>query len=305
MRPLPDVAIVGAPKSGTSSLFRYLASHPGIVPSSEKEPQYFATDLPGIRKVATDASYRRLFGPGRGLTLEASVWYLFSDAAVPNLLEANPACRLIACIRSPARVAASLHGQYIRTLQEDVDDFEVAWQLQSARAEGERLPRYVPAPELLQYASAAALGDQVERLLSRVRRDQVHFVRFEELVARPEQVYREVLSFLSLPDDGRTDFPRVNESRMWRSTRLVQLARNPPRPLGRGIDVVKSQLNRVGIRPLSLLRPVLTAPAPRPGLSSAFTDELDELFAQQVRKLEALLGWDLSDWRPPAPDPVP
>src|SRR5699024_10225288 len=38
----PDFMIIGAEKAGTTSLFQYLAKHPDIVPSKEKELLYFS-----------------------------------------------------------------------------------------------------------------------------------------------------------------------------------------------------------------------------------------------------------------------
>ena len=40
----PNFFIVGAPKSGTTSLFHYLEQHPEIFIPSIKEPRYFISD---------------------------------------------------------------------------------------------------------------------------------------------------------------------------------------------------------------------------------------------------------------------
>ena len=39
---LPDFLIIGAPRSGTSSLYHYLTQHPSIFSCKIKEPNYFA-----------------------------------------------------------------------------------------------------------------------------------------------------------------------------------------------------------------------------------------------------------------------
>ena len=41
----PDLFIVGAPKSGTTSLYEYLKGHPDVFMSVVKEPCYFSRDL--------------------------------------------------------------------------------------------------------------------------------------------------------------------------------------------------------------------------------------------------------------------
>jgi hypothetical protein len=41
LRGLPSVLIIGAQKSGTTSLFNYLVRHPDVLPSLRKEVHYF------------------------------------------------------------------------------------------------------------------------------------------------------------------------------------------------------------------------------------------------------------------------
>ena len=40
----PDLFIIGAPKSGTTSLYEYLSGHPQVFMSPTKEPFYFCSD---------------------------------------------------------------------------------------------------------------------------------------------------------------------------------------------------------------------------------------------------------------------
>lgn len=66
--------IIGAMKSGTTSLFEILGQHPEIMPANVKEPDFFVTD----RDEASRESYLGLWPwhPGfRGYALESSVAY--------------------------------------------------------------------------------------------------------------------------------------------------------------------------------------------------------------------------------------
>jgi hypothetical protein len=42
---LPDFFLVGAPKAGTTALYRYLDQHPGIYMSPIKEPHFLADEI--------------------------------------------------------------------------------------------------------------------------------------------------------------------------------------------------------------------------------------------------------------------
>ena len=72
----PTFFIVGAPKSGTTALAVYLQEHPGACFSEDKEPQYFALDLPGQRLVTDETQYLAFFKPSETNKIagEASVF---------------------------------------------------------------------------------------------------------------------------------------------------------------------------------------------------------------------------------------
>ena len=179
--------------------------------SRAKEPWYFAHDYPRFRSTMED--YLALFrkaDDGHLAVGEASSIYLRSAVALPGVKEFCPEARIIAIVRNPVDLAYSFHSQQISSLNEDEPDFERAWRLQEARRLGRAIPRLCREPRQLQYAGVARLGEQVERLLSVFDPRQVKIVVFDDLAADTRSVYEDVLHFLGVPSDGRTDFPRVN-----------------------------------------------------------------------------------------------
>ena len=59
-RPLIDMIIVGAAKSGTTSLLRYLGQHPEVCPQREPEFAYFVLD--GQYARGYESAFDRYFG---------------------------------------------------------------------------------------------------------------------------------------------------------------------------------------------------------------------------------------------------
>ena len=226
---VPDFVIVGAPKCGTTSLFSYLAGHEGIAASTVKEPFFWCPDVAERDPVASPDAYRALWdgaAPGavRG---EASADYAMSEVAVPSLVAARPDVKLIMILRDPAEMAASYHSEMVQSFQEPVKDFERAWALQESRAAGRGpLSRDTIEPRKLRYLWACALGDQLERLFAHTGPANRLVLLFDDLARDPRQVYTETLRFLGVPDDGRTDFPRMNRNRNLRSVRLAAAHRS-------------------------------------------------------------------------------
>lgn len=301
----PDFFILGAPKCGTTALSEYLRQHPQVFMSTPKEPHYFGTDFdyyyaPGER---SEEHYLRLFaGAGdRHLAVgEASVWYLYSATAAAEIAAFQPDARVIVMLRNPVELVPSLHSQLVYTVDEDVRDPAAAWALQDARRRGERLPPGVRVPAFLQYGAAASLGAQLRRVYESFPRDRVQVIVFDDLRADPGAVYRRTLAFLGVPDDGRTEFPRVNPNTVHRAPGVARLTQRPPKAALAAARAVKRV---TGIKELGILQRVRRrnrVEAERAPLDPAFAAELAEYFRDDVALLSDLVGRDLSHWTAPA-----
>lgn len=206
----PNFFIVGAPKCGTTALYEYLRPHPSIFMPRHKEPHYFASDLGTYPFIKTLDDYRRLFdgaGPQHLRVGEASVYYLRSATAIANIRAFNPDAKLIAMFRNPVEMVHSLHSQLLYVAEENESDFEAAWRLQERRRQGEALPPGSRGGFLVQYFEVGQFGTQVQRVLSHFPRDQVKLILFDDFAASPQAVYDDVIAFLGIPHDGRSEFP--------------------------------------------------------------------------------------------------
>jgi hypothetical protein len=296
----PNFFIVGAPKCGTTALYEYLRPHPNIFMSKVKEPHFFARDLGRYPFIKTVEAYNRLFADSSERHLrvgEASVYYLRSSEAIANIYRFNPDARIIAMFRNPVDAMYALHSQLLYWSEETVADFETAWRLQERRSQGQEVPAGCGDPFLLQYAEIGRFGSQAQRLLSVFPPAQVKLIVYDDFAALPRQVYKDVIDFLEVPDDHRTDFPRVNDNKRARVTWLRDLVRKPPPVLrdayrglkamgGEGINTVKKKIMRLN-----------TVKERREPLSPAFRAELVSAFGDEVTLLSQILHRDLSHWR--------
>lgn len=296
----PNFFIVGAPKCGTTALSEYLREHPRVFVTRPKEPHFFSRDFPYYYAPgqATLDHYLRLYEDADGGHLavgEGSVWYLYSRRAVPEILAFDPAARIVAMVRNPVEMVPSLHSQ-MRYMRDENEDLETAWRLQDERRRGREIPRTCRVPAFLLYGEAASLGAQVERLLEIVPSGQAKVIVFDDFRADAGAVYRETLDFLDVPDDGRQDFPRINENKMHRAETLARITQRPPRPLVHAATAVKRTLRVRKLGVLQRLRERNRVTAQRERISPGLERELKEYFRDDVARLGALLGRDLGHW---------
>ena len=296
----PNFFIVGAPKCGTTALYEYLRTHPNIYMSPVKEPHFFAKDLGTYPRIKTLQDYEALFAGSTPQHLrvgEASVYYLRSTVAAQNIRQFNAEAKIIAMFRNPVEMVHALHSQLLYVAEENVSDFETAWRLQERRAHGLDIPPRSRGAFLLQYAEFARFGTQVERLLSSFPAAQVKLILYDDFTASPRQVYDEVIEFLNLPDDNRTEFPRINENKRARLDWLRSLYRKPPPVLRSAFRGLKRVVGAGALSALSAkVLSINTTKERRPPLQPAFRAELAATFQEEVSHLGRLLNRDLSHW---------
>jgi hypothetical protein len=296
----PNFFIVGAPKCGTTALYEYLHPHPNVFMPKVKEPHFFASDLGSYPAIKTLEDYTRLFDASTSEHTrvgEASVYYLRSSTAIRNIHAYNPDARIIAMFRNPVDMVHSLHSQLLYWSYETESDFEAAWRLQERRRQGLDLPQSCPEPQLLQYKEIGSFGTQTERLFSLFPREQVKLILYDDFAASPRRTYDEVIDFLGLPSDRRTEFPRINENKSARLAWVRNFLRAPPPGVRRAFRWLK---RATGDKGLTALRKGLidlnTAKERRQPLSPKLRAELVEAFREEVALLSRLWDRDLSGW---------
>jgi hypothetical protein len=284
----PNFFILGAPKCGTTSMAAWLRAHENVHVPDLKEPEYFNTDHKR-RRVLSQKNYESLFKPAKPLKHkavgEASVWYLYSDVAVEKILHTyGDSTKFIVMLRNPLDMAMSLHWQQLYVNFEHIRDFEQAWRAQDARRRGTGVFTDAEARQLL-YGDACKLGFQLDRLRSKVDPARIKPVLLSDMHSDPGMAYRDVLGFLGLPDDGRTEFPHLNKSRTYTNAWLHN-----------AIQCAARLKLKLGIRYNFHLQDKCAKPAAKPRLRPAFRDELNRYFRDDVALLSGLLNRDLTHW---------
>ncbi len=295
----PNFFIVGAPRSGTTSIWTYLSRHPDVYMSYQKEPMYFGSDLTKIPNeffVLETDTYLEMFQRGADKTIrgEASVMYLFSKKAAQEIHAFNPNARILIMLRNPVEMIYSFHGQLRWGGYENIADFEEALAAEADRRRGLRIPKSALVPEVLYYSEVAELAPQVERYLRVFPRDQIKIILFDDFARSPAEVYFSLLDFLGVKNIAPRSYSIRNPHKEPRSIALAALLQRPPKLITMLLDLVP-QPHRYAM--MGLIQGLLnTRRVDRSPLRPETRRHLMELFAPDIHKLELLIDRDLSKW---------
>lgn len=298
--PWPDFFIVGAPKSGTTSMQTYLASHPDVF-VAPGEPGYLLSGLeppPGYEREET-AYLDRFRDAGDALRVgEKAVWYLVSEKTADRIHQVVPNADIIVMLRDPVEMTHSLHGQMIKDGNENIRDFGEAVRAAGARKQGHRLPRRAFTPSGLVYTEVARYDEQVGRYVDVFGRESVHVVLFDEFVEDTAAEYRRTLRFLGVDPGHRPDFEARNVHDDVRMYPLYRFLVNPPNWLKRTVlRVLPKERAKAWAR---AVRSRFRTERGRPPMDPDARRLLVEAYRPHIENLEELIDRDLGHWCRPA-----
>lgn len=218
-RMLPQFIIAGAPKCGTTALYRYLLSHPQVLapfpPSYEIGyfSEYYKHELDWYRArfpLNATASRRSRRAGGKAIvTCEHTPFYVMHPLAAERIAATLPDVKIIILLRNPVDRAFSHYQHEFRSGAETLS-FREAVAMEDQRIAGEVVrmqsdPDY-HSPEYVRHAylHQGEYRSKVERFFNHLDPANVKIIQSERLFFRTQEVFDEVVDFLHL-DPRRLD----------------------------------------------------------------------------------------------------
>lgn len=268
---LPDYCVVGAMKSGTTAIARYLEAHPDCFLAPGKEVHFF--DRHFERGAEWYAGLFAAAAPGV-VVGEATPNYLHDPEVPRRFYETSPRTKLVAILRNPVDRAYSHYWHERARGREDLD-FASAVEREAERlASGSGFSHVHHS-----YLDRGRYLEQLLRFEGYFGRSAMCVVLLEDLQADPPATFSVIADFLGVRPEAPAMVGRpVNTYVSFRSLRVRRLSKAVPAPAGR----VLGRLN-VRKRPYPEMEPEL-----RRKLLAGFEDP--------NRALGQWLGRDLSVW---------
>lgn len=276
---LPTFFIIGAGKSGTTALHRYLATHPEIAMTEPKEPHV----LVGADYRERARWYEELLDLDKPIRGEASTGYSAAPRVpeVPgNIASLIPTARLIYLVRDPVDRAIAHYAQEVTAHREE-------------RPISEAIDPFDPANF---YVSASSYARQAENYLRHFPRDALLIVESADLQHDRRSTLERIFEHIGA-DPGFWDpgFEHEYNARAGENVRLGAGARRLRQTAaGRTYRRLVPESTRHRIAPQ--LRRRLGGREVRPEPSSELLVALAEALAPDVARLRSLTGQGYENW---------
>lgn len=262
----PTVIIIGAPRSGTTTLFKNMSRHPEIEGSRHKEPYFFHVNKPRpnvsdleqllgtsapfgsqhwygrVYKIgnAHSAVYEHLWTNKSLHRLEATPCYLYDKEVPARIYEKYPDIRLILSLRHPVHRALSHWKMYIRAGWEPEADPQKAFEAEPYMVDeffwGER-----------NYIRHSFYGKQLQRYLKYFPKGHIKVVIYESFYENQQVGLNGIFSWLGIKSENLSGLE-------WKQPLLIETQKD-------------------------------------------FINEWSKLFVDDVKLLEDLIGRRITEWK--------
>lgn len=202
-----DFIIIGAAKSGTTSLYQYLKQHPSICMSQVKETNFFSLEGRKIcfngpgdmetgahsKSISDIKDYQKTFlhCKNKQLRGEASPLYLSDKNTPKNIFLKAPNVKLIAILRNPVDRAYSSYMHLVRDQRETIRDFR-----QALDAEQDRINNNYS--EIWHYATNGFYYQQLMRYYSLFGAEQILVLFHDDLIKNRNHQLDIIYKFLNV-----------------------------------------------------------------------------------------------------------
>jgi hypothetical protein len=297
---LPNAVLAGAPKCGTSSLFRWLADHPDVCGSSVKEARFLLDPDDCLFQKSSNVHEHGLSGYERyfescddGLAkvvLEATPAYLYQRTAPEVLSTLDTRPELLFVFRRPSERTYS-QFRYLQGRARIDPRLDFRRFVELVLEEDPRIPTHGHANFALAFSR---YSDYLPAWLERFPPERFHFFLFEDLRRDPRSFVQAVAGRLGLEPSFYDEYaPRAeNPSSRVRSAWLHRARRRAGRHVSRR---TRERLKAVTAGAYALVN--VESSGGRTSDEADVLAELDAHFEPFNERLAALTGLDLAAWR--------
>lgn len=193
-RSLPSGLIVGAMKSGTTSLYKNLTKYPSIHGPTKKEVHFFGENYKkGVNWYKAHFPMKEKVSGGE--VIEATPKYIFSKGVPKQIKEVVPKAKIIMILRNPVNRAISHYMHEVRAGREK-RPMKKAIKENMKRVKKEKKV----SKDVLSHFSYLERGEyfrQIKRYINWFTKEKMKIVKSERMFREKSNVTKEVAEFLT------------------------------------------------------------------------------------------------------------
>ncbi len=290
----PNFIVIGAPKSGTTSLYYYLKQHPDVYLPVQKELHYFSfnqlmknTNGPGDRQTlnslcANWSEYERHYSAVQGENAigDISPSYMYFGVQ-ERIRQELGLIKIVVMLRNPVEKAYSQYMHLIRDQRETLPFYEALLAEESRKEQG--------WSDFWRYAESSLYAERLQAYMNCFGRENVHVILFDQFIKESQSAMVSLFKFLGLNVNVTVNTQETyNRTGKARSIKVANFLNQP--------SILKSLFKRItpdAWRIALRLRVMDSNTADKDEIDGHSAEYLREYFSEDIGNLEKIIGKSL------------
>jgi len=274
---LPNFIIVGAQKSGTTTLYDVLNNHPEVNMSLIKEVNYFTSNKKMSKGLEYYSKSFRAPEKTEKVTGEASPGYMCYPGVAKQIKKDLGDIKIVMILRDPIQRAFSQYWDNRRHLSEYMTENEIV--------DKYLFSEYIPGQR--GYFSRGTYINYIKEYVQNFEVNQIHIIILEELIRDPEMHLKSLFEFLKISTSKKhlKLNKASNSSMIWKNPIYLLFLRHPrlifllPKYVRKFLFFGKKSTYKYNLPSLKI------------------TKTLQNFYAPFVKELEGFLGREMKYWK--------
>ena len=301
---LPHFLLIGAGKSGTTSIHQYCDQHPDIFMSPVKETNFFELEGSTITEEQLKDPLTRYHYPNAVTSLnayvdlffdsteqqilgETSPIYLYGDHAPENIRRHIPEVKIIAMLRNPVQ---RLYSRYLHLCRDGRQPKEDVYEI---------LNRDSIWWKRKDFVFEGFYARHLSRYIRLFPKDNIKVILYDDFRKDNQGVMKEIFDFVGADPNFVPEDVEVNISGVPKNPVVDKLIGTRSVLIRAAKQISSTSVGKLKNQPVvqNLVKQVRQMNMSRPAMPrDLFEDINSEIYVDDIRSLEKLIDRDLSHW---------
>jgi hypothetical protein len=303
-KPNINLFIVGAAKSGTTSLYNYLNQHPDVFFPRVKEPNYYSniesedpsvyhTPKEGVfyhnKIIKDEAVYFSLYSTSDKFKIigDSSPSYLWDTEASKRIYSDFPDAKILIILRNPVMRTFSHYLMNLKSGTETETNF-----LKALKRDEKINPKVWGDGKVWLYKELGMYYKQVKNYFDTFKNENIKVIIYEEFFKDVEQGLFDVFEFLEIEPNQNINYNEIHNKYSAPKNSLSKYVLQNKTNLGFIRNIAPNKLKTF------LNKNVFYKDAEKPEFDRDALTYLHNVFIDDINKLEVLLNKKLDSWKP-------
>ncbi len=233
MHNIPNLFLIGTPKTGTTALAKNISKHKNIfLPKYGKERFFDAItyyDNKEDSPVQSIEEYLSAFTSDASLEakyrLDPCALSMYKKESIDNLLNFSPDSKFIIILREPVSASLSMHRQRLGyadvKMREVSENFMECWNKLKERKNDKGYPVGCRNKFLFRYDLLYSYEKYLPYIIKKIKKENLFIGFYDDFISKPKIFYKNLFEFLELKDIN-IDNKKINKPNIIRKSKLLE-----------------------------------------------------------------------------------